>query len=561
VSICAIVRSRRSFYAPSAMTHDMTRSASHRWTEIVSLLAIAATAIVIYGWIVAGGVGIITSSDSADYLFFADFYRGQFYTDVRPQDLAFYWATRFPPLFPLVLAAFGGGTHDLQYTQGIACGITLGMFAILWWWVRRETGSAFAAATILLLVVLSPGLFMLNLNPMSESLAMGMTWLAFLFAQRAPERPERFLLVALLGGLSALARSINIALVLAIPIWLLLQRATPRRWLACTATALAPFLLWLVYRRMLPRAAAYTDGIDLAFVVNELGGWPDLLWVHPWRLVTAFAKNFDTRPDAWSIALASILLIAAAVGWWRRARARRLDAAFLLVYVGVILVWPYPREAMRFLTFVMPLMLFHAWVGIDWAIARSRSSRPAPQLASAGLAMLVLLASAGTIAHFFHLATHIVDPELRGEQREQTYFFASDRTTAEAAARGLATLRIAAREATRLVPEGECVYAVMPYLLERHAALPVMTYPHGLDPTIPIEHQLSKCRFLFVMGVPGAWDFQVPFYPMEHVHGTTHVVFSAEVSKGSSVAALLTWNDDVEERRRAYLQSASKTGE
>jgi hypothetical protein len=523
--------------------------------EVAALAVVAAIALTIYGWIFAGGVGIITYSDSADYLFFADFYRGQFYTEVRPQDLAFYWATRFPPLFPLVLAAFGGGTHDLQYTQGIACGITFGMFTMLWWWVRRETGSAVAAATILLLVVVSPGLFMLNLNPMSEPLAMGMTWLAFLMAQRAPERPERFLLVALVGGLSALARSINIALVLAIPLWLLLHRATPRRWLVGTATALAPFVIWLVYRRTLPRASTYTDGLDLAFVVNELGGWPDLLWVHPWRLVTAFASNFDTRPDAWSIAIALTLIVAAAAGWWRRAQARRLDAAFLVIYFGVILVWPYPREAMRFLTFVVPLMLFHAWVGIEWAIARSRSSGPAPQFASAALAVLVLLASAGTIAHFFDLATHTVAPELRADQREQTYFFASDRTSAEAAARGLATIRIAAREATRRVPDGECVYAVMPYLLERHAPLPVMKYPDELDPAIPVEQQLSRCRFLFVMGVPGAWKSQVPFYPMDQVRSTTEVVFAAEVAKGSTVAALLTWDDATDQRRQAHVRS------
>lgn len=525
------------------------------WLESIVLASIAALAVAISAWIVAGAVGILSFSDSSDYLAFADFYRGQFYGETRPQDLAFYRATRFPPLFPFLLAALGGGTHALQYTQGIACGITLGMFMMLWAWIRRETGSALAAATLTLLVVLSPGLFLLTLNPVSEPLAMALTWLAFLLARDARSKSDRYLLVALIAGLSALARSINLALVLAIPIWMLLQRPRPERWLAATATAVAPVLAWMLYRRTLPHASSYADAFDPSFVVSELGGWPDLLWVHPWRLVTAFAKNFDTTPDPISIVLALILLSAATTGWWVRARQRRLDAVFLMLYVGTILVWPFPDEAIRFVTFVLPLVLFHCWVGMTWIIARTRLSPEAPRFASAATGALALLASAGTLAHFTHLATYTIDPRLRGEQRAQAYFHAPDRTTAVAAARGLATIRVAAREATRLVPPEECVYAALPHLLKQYAATAVKRYPARLSDAQPIEHQLSECGFLFVVGIPGSFDDHVPFYPLRLVEPKIHVVFAARVERGSAAAMLLKWNDDVDERRRALLQN------
>lgn len=519
----------------------LARRRSARWLEAITLLLIAAIAVVIYGWIAIGGLGIISFSDSADYIFFADFYRGQLVGDVPPEALAYYWKTRFPPLFPLLLGVLGGGTHDLPHTQVIACAITFGMFAALWLWLRRETGSALTAAAITLLVVLSPGLFLLTLNPVSEPLAMGMTWLAFLLASRSGRTTDGFLLVALVAGLSALARSINIALVLAIPIWLLLQRAKPKQWIAGTVVAFLPFVAWSFYRRTIPRTTTYTDGLDLNFIVRELGGWPDLLYLHPWRLATGFAKNFDTTPDVVSLSIAIAILVFAVVGWWQRARDRKLDAVFLLIYVAVILVWPYPREAMRFMTFIVPLLLFHAVVGFDQSIGALNSRARALPATPLGLVAMVLLASAGTIYHFIHLAAVDLGPELRGEQREQTYFYSKDRQSAVRTAEGFARIRLAARESVRNLPPGECIYAVMPYLLERHGPVHTQPSPLHLDPARDIRAQLPDCNYLFVVGMRGAWPEQIPFYPLDLVRDLTIGVVVAETAPGSMVAALLTW--------------------
>lgn len=507
------------------------------------LLLLAAAACTIYGWIAIGGVGIISFSDSADYIFFADFYHGQFKGDVAPEALAYYWNTRFPPLFPLVLAAFGGGTHDLAQTQWIACGITLAMFVSLWLWLRRETQDPVIAATVTALVVLSPGLFLLTLNPVSEPLAMGMMWLVFLLAKDPPDnRSSRFLMVALLAGLTALARSINIALVLAVPVWLLLNRASRRQFGLGSAIALFPFLAWMLYRRASPRASKYTDGIDLNFVVTELGGWPDLFYLHPWRLIRAIAENFDTTPGALSIGFVLILLALGAIGWWSRARARKLDPVFFVFYTGILLVWPYPNQAMRFVALVMPLLLFYALLGLRVFLAW-RASGPRPAWAPALLGVGVLVASGATMVHFVRLATEPMPDELQGDMREQSYFYASGPDEARLVAEGFARIRLTARESLRHVPTNDCVYAVMPYLLERHGPIRTMQYPLNLNHDADIRRQLAHCNYFFVAGMPGAWKEQVPFYPLEWLDGHVQGVVVAEAGPGALVAALLTWRD------------------
>lgn len=516
---------------------------------------ISIIALCIYGWIAAGGMGIVGFSDSADYLFFADFYRAQFSGQPPPEAVAFYRATRFPPLFPLLLAVFGGGTHDLQWTQVVSCTVTLCMFVMLWVWVRRETANPVAAATITALIVLSPGLFLLTLNPVSEPLAMGMTWLVFFLAAKPRMTSDGYILLALIAGMSTLARSANIVLIAAIPVWLYLQRANWKQLAAATAIAFAPFLLWMIYRRSIPNAGSYLDGFTLEQAITDLGGWPDLLYQHPWRLFVGFTKNLDNTPDALSLCIAIVILVCATYGWWRRARAKKLDAIFFGFYLALILIWPYPREATRFITFVMPLLFLYALHGLQGLGQYVTANTRMKSSASGVLALMVALASAGTIWHFVDLAMQPVDEELRREQREQMYFAASTRVTALKAAEISARIRLTAREATLRIPPGDCVYATLPYLLEMHGPVNVIPYPEDFEEELSVEAQLRRCNYFFIAGVRGHIPAHVPFFPRELLHPWAVPVVMSKIDEWM-VAALL-----VRESKAAARNDSSIKGQ
>lgn len=522
------------------MNHDSSAAPNRRTTELVALLLLAAVAVVVYGWIAAASIGTIGFSDSADYLFFTDFYRSRFLGESRPEAVEFYRQTRFPPLFPLVLAAFGGGTHALQHTQVIACAINILMFACLWAWLRRDPGSRATAFAVTALTVLSPGFFLLTLNPVSEPLTMAMMWVAFLLATRLRESRDVYLLVALLAGLTAITRSVNIALVCAIPFWLHFNGVDRRRVAIGSVLAFLPFTAWFVYRRTIPGTSSYLDGLEPAFFIEQLGGWPDLLYAHPWRLVTGFAKNFDVFPDPVSIGITLGLLLLAATGWSSRLRARRLDAIFIVFYFAIILVWPYPREAPRFMTFVLPLVLLYATLGLAGLLRRMRVEPPL-RMAAPVIAVAVLLASASTILHFFQLARIEVDAELRSEKRGQYYFHAADAASAVRIADGMARVRLTAREAARMLPPGECTYAVIPNMLQIHAPVRVVPYPRTLADELPIRPQLPRCDYLFVVGIRGIWPEEVPFYPMNLIEAETEALLIGRREDASMLAAFLTW--------------------
>lgn len=508
--------------------------------EWLALGLISTIAVCINGWVAAVDMGIIGFSDTAEYLYFTDFYRAQFTGQTLSHAAEYYRTTRLPPLFPLVLAAFGGGTHALQWTQIIASAIALFVLVVMWVWLRRETESPSAAATITLLVVLSPGLFLLTLKPASEPLAMGMTLLTFVLATKPRATASDYVLLALIAGSSTLARSANIALVAAIPIWLYFQHGANRKqWLTATVVAFAPFALWLAYRRLLPNTESYLAAMTLDHIVAELGGWPDLLYLQPWTLFLGLARNFDSTPDASSLIVVFVLLLIGVRGWWLRVRAKKLDAVFLASYLGLILIWPYPEEAPRFMTFLLPILLLYALQGIQSLIPSERGNAT---VASGVLALAFVLISAGTLWHFLDLATLTVDEELRPEQREQLYFHAPDRAAALITAEGLARVRLAAAEAAQQVPRDDCVYATLPHLLAMRAPITVVRYPLRLVDGIPPEAQLRECSYFFVAGFSGTKPGEGPFHLLEELEPWTKPVLTSEMSGGgpeATVAALL----------------------
>lgn len=505
---------------------------------------VAGVACVVYGWIAAGGIGTVGFSDSADYLLFADYYRGEYFARTQTsQAVEHYRTTRFPPLFPLLLAAFGGGADAVERAQWVSFASVIAMLALLWAWLRRQTRTPWATGAITLMVVLTPGLFLLVLSPVSEPIAMALMWLVFLLASRTERSTQLILLLAAIAGLSTLARSINVALVAAIPIWLALHRIPMRVGIGATACACIPFLAWLVHRRSMPDAQSYFDAIEPQHLIAQLGGWPEMLYAQPWTVFRGLARNLDHDPGGVALALASIVLVFALIGWWRRLRARELDAVFLLLYVGVILAWPYPREAPRFVTFVLPLLYFHAWLGLRACASSQIAERGARLAATAALTMVFAIGSGPSILHFIDLATQRLDPELRPEMRTQLYFHTPDRSAAARAAEANARLRFAAREVVRRVPPGNCVYATLPYVLRMQGEIRVLRYPWSFVDGVSVEEQLRRCDYFFVAGMKGDVTGHRPFHPSAQLQGWTSPVLVAEMGKGRVVAALLVRSD------------------
>jgi hypothetical protein len=499
--------------------------------DCTGLVLVALVGAIIYGWVASYNVTVTGFTDAMEYLFMADFYREALLGNGAGEAAAHYRTTRFPPVFPLILAIFGAGTDEQHAANIVACTIAVLAALSVWWWVRIDRDSSLAATMVAVGLLLYPMYFLINLFPVSEPLSILL--LACCFALLSTPQPSRsrVLAAACIVGIAPLARTATLPLLVAFIIWLGLTRQHSLRQMALPlSAAFAPLLVWLAYRSTLS-SDSYLEHLTLELMVKELGGWPNALWVQPQRLFLAAVDNWAGNTSTWiSITVTAVISLLAATGCAIRLLRNRLDAWFLAGYVAMILIWPYPYELGRFLVVVYPMILLCCLTSLDslreaairwrrWDVGGS---------GHAALVLLVMAASASTILVFSQRAMLPVDDALLGDKREPIFFRIDSDKNALWAADVYARMRNLAAVAGKQVPEGECVYSTIPQLLQLHGSLRSVLYPLGLEGTESAEDELQDCNYFVIVAMVAAQLDLRELYPWQSLVGWTDMLLKSE---------------------------------
>jgi hypothetical protein len=212
-------------------------------------------------------------SDDAFYLLMADGF-----SPYRPADpgLTGYVMSQsvFPPFYPLLLAALGGGSADMLISHWITTTTLLLSLLVFGLWVHQETRNLWLAIWLACIFAVLPETLLLDLETFSEFPYLLLSLLAIWLAARDEERIWNIAVVALCIGLASITRSAGISLAVAFGVWLFCQRMRGRAlWLAL-ALALAPSAIWLIYRSRGVSQAGYGAGwIWVGELLRDEGPW------------------------------------------------------------------------------------------------------------------------------------------------------------------------------------------------------------------------------------------------------------------------------------------------
>lgn len=510
----------------------MTPSTHMRGTypELALLLLVGGA---IYGWIAAYDSSTMAFQDAIEYLRMADFYRLAILGEPLTHAVEYYRSTRLPPLYPLLLAAFGAGSEHQQAAAFVTAGTVLAAALAVWLWRRSESPKSREGLGIGLALLLYPQFFLISLHPVSEPLSIAIV--AAAFALLAPARPEpsRLLAASLLIGLAPLARTALLPLPIAFVIWMLVQR--PRSLVSIivpTLCAWLPILAWMGYRNA-SGSDSYLAYLDAESLATRIGPWPDALWIQPRRLFEAWASNWGDPTNSVVIAAAWIIGGLGLVGSLLRLRENRLDAWFLGGYILLIVVWPFPFELPRFLVIVYPIILVCALRGMRALLAKRPRVLP---WAPAILVCAVTVASFPTAWRYLNRAMLPVEPELLGDKREIPFFRIKDDQRALIAAEVFARMRILSEESGKLIPASECVYSVHPELQSLYGRARAVRYPLDLANSSPEEarQRLRECDWFIVAGFDTAEPALPALYPFRTLQGWTKPVLSSTFKSGQA---------------------------
>lgn len=476
---------------------------------LVALFVLLSATYLAWSWSsILGGFG----GDNANYLLMARHFSP--YSAESTVAATFTAASFYPPLFPLLLGLTGGG-ESLLAAHLVTTGFLLIAFALFYGWLRQEGIGFTTSVAALITLATIPGIYFQTLSVHSENLFMLCSIAALFFAGGAKqEKTTRWMAFALISITAAyFTRSAAIALIAAWLVWVWINRMPHR--LLFSALAVLPVLAWSLsgksqsngYLQQL--AGGYHSPISLF----EQIATQSLYLFHGWVV------NFGVGFSAYAVGSILLILGLGAVLW--RAWQRQLDGFYILFYLGMAVLWPFPAEAQRLSLTVLPVLLVQAvWMLNQWRLA-TRDIRPwawaaFALIAAPGIPELAL----NTQRYFSPL------PEgVSGAYRHAEWWYSPTREIAAENITAMAALESGIRDLSNIVPEGDCIYAIKPsivaYLSGRIAKAPPGIQSSDQD----LQEQLRAggCRYVFMM-IYTSPSYSSPLYPYQRMPDRLEIV-------------------------------------
>jgi len=321
---------------------------------------------------------MIRSSDELTYLALSQSIETGSYREIYRASAPFH--TKYPPAYPAWLAVVRGVAGDhLDIIRAANLALTALTLVLLFGVVQRLAGTGLALA-LLLPLALSHGMLMAGGSLMSEApfLFLSTATLAACVPTGRSPRWSGYAVIAL-ALLAFLTRSAGITLVLAVGVWLWSRRR--RAELAAYAgTSGLVVGGWFLYTALLPH-----DGVGRSYASDfasdsrgtHTAGLIERLAKRAWHNAVEygakdlpFSLSLPTLPGTvvdnlvWVGACAVFLTVGFVVLW----RVWRVAAAYLLLYAGLLLAWPWPDP--RLLLPVVPLALLAFLLGARRVVGR-----------------------------------------------------------------------------------------------------------------------------------------------------------------------------------------------
>lgn len=316
-------------------------------------------------------------------------------------------AIHYPPLFPLLLAAvlklapsFTEGLAWVKFVNPVLlAGAAFGTTIALQRWFRLPP---WTSALVVIAATVSLSMLVITNVVLSEPMFVALFAPTVLVTERLRHRGDArsIAAAAVLAAALILTRTVGIVVVGAAALVLL----TERRWRvlfaygALVGVLLLPWQLFVSqHAAAFPPEIAGSYGPYLAWVGN---GYRDngiaFFWAvlgqnlaDLWRYASVvLASNFAATPLGSSAAVLAIAMLAGGIGASVRRSESRIVAIAFVLYLGIVLVWPF--KANRFVWTLWPLVLGFALVGAREA-TRALREAGRPRMARAVVAASALL--------------------------------------------------------------------------------------------------------------------------------------------------------------------------
>jgi 4-amino-4-deoxy-L-arabinose transferase-like glycosyltransferase len=465
----------------------------------------------------------------------------------------------YPPLFPLLLA-LAGGAYDWRIAHLVIAITFAASIFLLGVFARHVTGSARLGFIAALVYALLPGSWLNAKGILSEFPYMALVFAALAYhahlGERAPTRRESLTLGALLAAVM-LTRHVGVALLAAMMAAEGVRAYRGRDALRLRSLAPAPAVALVALAAWHGlRPAAGDDAYVASGGVMLQGATEDVIrWV-----LTSLEVNAAALAGAWLNALLIFwsdpwkpaYLLAAALGAFGlgatlvRAARGRADGLYCVLYLAVLLFWPYPGQMYRLAFPLVPLLLVAAFWGARELLLK-RLDAPSSARGAAYAALLPLAVCIPAVLFYIVERARMPDPDAAGLSHRKTHIAEFYRMPIGPVAEAYAHREIEVfgdlqriRETTP--PEARVMWYTPNYvsLLARRRGV-ALTRPSN-PAELAAQLRATNADYLYLANIhprDNLYREGDPLYPWLLAHGFTDVVWYRGKGPDEAHAALL----------------------
>jgi hypothetical protein len=297
------------------------------------------------------------ASDSANYMLMGLYMSP--WQEASPPIKALWELQYFPPFFPFILA-ITGAVHNLYIAHSVTLLFLIASLPLIYIFSRKCFASNWQALAITSIFLLSPSTWMNILGILSENLYIFISLLIIiLFPSQNRTKISLSILLGLLFTLLILTRTIGISMFIAYVIvgyamWHNKSLSTNKFILPIIITVLLNLFAKAIHQSSVP--TQYIQELSNIDIIGQ----PKVL-VDTWFASWQYYWVDDLIIPHLFVLLLGIL---ACIGLALRLRSLKLDAFYVLVYFSILLVWPHPGQALRFIYPVHFLLIIYAFYSV-----------------------------------------------------------------------------------------------------------------------------------------------------------------------------------------------------
>jgi hypothetical protein len=469
--------------------------------------------------------------DNAVYLLTAEFYSPW----SAPSPIAEYFAnhSQYPPVYPFILAVFGGGQSILSAHLITASCLLLALVAMRFWLVAYGLASTTANLAILLLAIL-PGTVKISMFILSENLYLFLSLSVLALTSFSDKKENSLLLImaAILVASATLTRTAGISLAAAFCLYLAVKK--PSSSLLCAFLALAPIIFHAVYRKfhaiehvsyVNALIAHYSDD-TLTKILEQIQRESSFLW-------QGWLANFEAGMANIIIGVFLGLCLLSAV---IRIYQRKLDGYYLLFYFTIMLLWPYPAEAKRLIYIVLPIMVGQFLFSLNLIPKLSLGKIYIRPVSLFTLAILIvsLPGTALIVKRFLQPLPAELEPFRRNK-----FLYYSNQQVAHKNLLYAKTLIEDLKTLDAKLPEDATIYGIKPSIISLYSQRLTLLPPANIaaDKSLQLSKDKVQPIFYYMMGITSP-THPIPYYPFEEIKDQLEILHVAKSGNGDAAPVI-----------------------